>query len=101
MGYSIPDTGQEKDLEKENVYEELVELIGTEAANRLVDYFAGSSLYIPKRIFNERQYQQIRIEFKKGVSYRELAMKYDYSEIHIRDIVHKKKAKVFWIKPSE
>jgi Mor family transcriptional regulator len=80
-------------LEKDDVYEELEELIGTEATNRLVNYYAGSSIYIPKRIANEQQYQQIRVEFKKGASYRELAMRYGYSERYIRRIVHKTKAK--------
>jgi Mor family transcriptional regulator len=74
-------------------YKELEELIGTEAANRLVDHYSGSSIYIPQRIVIMRQHQEIRKEFKNGASYRELALRYDYTETHVRRIVHKKKAK--------
>ena len=37
------------------IYEELKGLVGTEAANCLVNRYAGSSLYIPKRVASELQ----------------------------------------------
>ena len=71
---------------KDDVYEELKDIIGPEAADRLVDYYSGSGLYIPQSIAIKRKHGQIRDEFKKGASYRELARRYGFTERHIRNI---------------
>jgi Mor family transcriptional regulator len=80
--------------EKENdVFEELQELVGTEAADRLVNHYSGSSIYLPKGIQIRRQYKKIIEEFKQGASYKELARRYGLTERWIRTIVHKKRPK--------
>lgn len=78
-------------LEKDTVFEELETLVGTEAADRIADFYSGANLYIPKHVINGRKYQKIREEFRGGAGYRELAIKYGYSVQHIRNIVHKKR----------
>jgi Mor family transcriptional regulator len=75
-------------VEKSDVFEELEHIIGAEAANRFVDFYSGASIYIPKNIITERTYKKIRDEFKNGASYRELAVRYGYTQRHIRRIVH-------------
>jgi len=79
-----------KNLEEDDVYEELKELVGPEAADRLVERYLGSNLYLPKRIYIKRKYKKIREEFKNGASYREIGFKYGYSERYVRVIVHGK-----------
>ncbi|MDR1637990.1 MAG: hypothetical protein LBR93_11725 [Treponema sp.] len=75
-------------MEKSDVFKELENILGTEAANRFVDYYCGSSIYIPRNIIVERKHRKIRKEFGDGASYRELALRYGYSERHIRTIIH-------------
>jgi Mor family transcriptional regulator len=78
-------------LEKNDVFEELESILGTEAANRFVDFYAGSNLYVPRSIKIEWRHRKIRDEFREGAGYRELAIKYGYSERHVRRIIHGKK----------
>jgi len=73
-------------LEKDDVYEELKDIIGPEAAKRLVEYYAGTNIYYPKRIVKKLRNQQIRKEFKDGASYLELTARYGLSEQQIRNI---------------
>jgi Mor family transcriptional regulator len=70
------------------VFEELECILGTENANRLVDVYHGSNLYISEAIVIARKYREIREQFKNGTSYRELGIRYGYTERHIRRIIH-------------
>jgi Mor family transcriptional regulator len=81
-------------LEEDGVYEELIELVGEEAAKRIVDYYSGTNVYYPKRISLRLKHRKIRNEFKNGAGYRELSFKYGYSEIYIRTIIHGKERKL-------
>jgi Mor family transcriptional regulator len=74
-------------------FEQLVELIGAEAARRVAESFAGENLYIPKRVITTEQYETIRQEFRDGATYRGLARRYGYSERYIRNIIHRKDKK--------
>jgi Mor family transcriptional regulator len=78
---------------KDGVFEELQGNIGTEAADCLVDTYAGSNLYIPKGVGIRRKHKEIREEFKQGAGYKELARRYGYTEMWIRQIVHKRRPK--------
>jgi Mor family transcriptional regulator len=91
MGYDISEKGAA--LEKSDMFEELEDLLGTEAANRFVDFYSGSNLYTPKSIKIKKKHRKIREEFREGATYRELAMRYEYTEQHIRNIVHRKERK--------
>jgi Mor family transcriptional regulator len=92
MNYYIPGGGGTV-LEKNDVFKELETILGTEAANRFVDYYSGSILYTPKSIIIARKHRKIREEFKNGATYRELAVRYGYTETHIRNIVYRKERK--------
>jgi len=69
----------------------IVELVGTKAAFRIAEAFAGSSVYIPKTIMKHKEYHEIRGRHRAGATYKELSGKYGYTETHIRNIVHTKK----------
>jgi Mor family transcriptional regulator len=77
----------------DDIFAELVEIVGKEVASRLVDFYSGSSIYIPKNIIIEQKHRKIREEFRNGSVYRELAVRYGYSDQHIRNIIHKKERK--------
>ena len=78
-------------MSDENILEDLEGIIGTEAATRLVGHYSGSNLYIPQSIITKQNHQKIREEFKNGATYRELAMRYGYTERHIRRIIHRRR----------
>lgn len=80
-------------MEKDDVYEELQDVIGEEAAKRFVEHYSGSSLYTPRKILLETKHRKIREEFKQGASYKELARRHGLTERHIRRIVHKRRPK--------
>lgn len=65
----------------------IAELIGIENYIKLVDFYGGSSIYIYKRdsFLRILRDKQIRKEFKGN--YRELAQKYNLTEIAIRNII--------------
>jgi len=74
-------------------FEQLEDLIGAEAAWKIAEVFAGSTIYIPKSILTNKNYFDIRRKYKTGSSYRELALEFGYTETHIRNIIHQKKDK--------
>jgi Mor family transcriptional regulator len=78
-------------MEKNEVLEELKEVIGIEAADRFVDHYSGTNLYTPKGIGLKRKYRKIREEFRDGAGYKDLARRYGYSEQHIRNVIHRRK----------
>ena len=56
---------------------------------QLMKYFAGTTIYIPKlsEIERIRRNEKIRTEYKSGNSMKVLAIKYDLTEVQIRNIV--------------
>jgi Mor family transcriptional regulator len=87
---SIETVDDKDDIEcKNEVFEELRELLGNEQAEKVADYFSGSLVYFSKNIAVARKYREIRKAFREGANYRELSAKYRYTETHIRNIVHK------------
>jgi Mor family transcriptional regulator len=80
------------DIEHRNeVFEELKELLGNEQAEKVADYFSGSLVYFSKNVITARKYREIKRAYREGASYRDLSIRYGYTEGHIRRIVHKKK----------
>ena len=66
-------------------------LIGPENFRKLMEVYGGAYLYIPKtdRLERMERNERIRAEFD-GYNFRELARKYDLTEITIRSIVSDK-----------
>lgn len=77
---------QLEDLEADQ--RELADCIGMEAYRKLVENYAGSALYVrkPDTVTATVRNAQIQEEFN-GYNYRELAKKFNLSEISIRRIV--------------
>jgi Mor family transcriptional regulator len=73
-------------------FEMVQELIGVDEAHKLMKAFGGSVIYIPKPKLGSTSelHQSIKQEFRNGANYRDLAIKYGYTQTHIRRIVHKK-----------
>jgi Mor family transcriptional regulator len=84
------DLFQKNDIDSDDDFEQLKNIIGNEKAVRVVEFFAGSNIYIPKSEQTMENYRAIRQEYKDGANYRELSAKYGYTETHIRRIVHAK-----------
>jgi Mor family transcriptional regulator len=87
------DLFQENDIDSDDSFEQLKNIIGNEKAIRVVEFFAGSTVYIPKSAQTMENYRAIRQEYKTGANYRELSVKYGYTETHIRRIIHAKRDK--------
>jgi Mor family transcriptional regulator len=83
---------QQQRLFKGELFDEIKELIGNDNANRIVKYFAGSNIYIPKSVVTKERHRSMRTEFKAGANYMELANKFGYTENYVRRIVHRKGA---------
>jgi Mor family transcriptional regulator len=77
-------------MDANETYEQLTELIGAEAAWQVAKSFAGSPMYISKAVITAAQHKAIRQEFKDGATYRELAIRYGYTERYVRTIIHRK-----------
>jgi Mor family transcriptional regulator len=74
----------------DDVIEQLAMLLGSEKAGEVATFFSGESIYIPKRSVIRKRHALIRAEYHTGASYQELALRYGYTEKHIRNIVNKK-----------
>lgn len=71
--------------------QEVAELIGLENFRKLMEVFGGGYIYIPKtdKLDRMERNERIRADFD-GYNFRELAQKYDLTEITIRSIVSDK-----------
>ena len=84
----------QEDIRLEDLSEgqqEVAALIGPENFRKLMEVYGGAYLYIPKtdRLERMERNERIRAEFD-GYNFRELARKYDLTEITIRSIVSDK-----------
>jgi Mor family transcriptional regulator len=78
-------------MSENEVFDGLKGAFGTEYAHKISHYFAGSQVYFGKGVVISEKHQEIREKYKNGVSYRELASHYGYTEHHIRRIIHGRK----------
>jgi len=69
-------------------FELIEDMIGTENAFKIAEAFAGSNIYIPKKILIRKNHHNIRKKYKAGSTYHELSVKYGYTTTHIRNIIH-------------
>lgn len=67
-------------------FKDIVEGIGIEAAYKLCELYGGLSIYIPKVDYLTKRLRLLSIQedYKKGVSFVEIAKKYNMSLNHIR-----------------
>ena len=67
----------------------IAKVIGQEKAMALADYFNGTVLYVPKldKVLRNRKHELIREGRKRGIPYRDIALKYNISDRWVREIV--------------
>lgn len=70
-----------------NIYREISEKLGMEAAMEIFQMFKGQQISFPVRFFNPKMIQQNIIEEYDGTNIRTLAIKYNYSEKTVRRII--------------
>lgn len=68
---------------------ELVKCIGIESYYKLTQQYGGSSVYIARPAIIDRQERNRMIinEFEKGLSYREIAVKYGLTAFWVKQII--------------
>lgn len=68
---------------------ELIDTIGLEHTQKLVNTFGGSQLYIPmiENIAKEYRNSEIYRDYKNGMNYHALSQKYNLSSVTIRKVV--------------
>lgn len=72
-----------------NVYREISEHLGFDAAMRMYQMFKGQQVSFPMRFFNPEKIQQIIVQEYDGTNVKTLAIKYGYSEKTVRRIIKK------------
>jgi Mor family transcriptional regulator len=77
--------------DKNEVFDELTQLLGSEQAGKVAAHFAGSSVYIPKSLVVAEKHRRIAEEYRGGATYRELSLKYGYTERYVRIITLRKR----------
>ena len=70
-----------------NVYREVSEKLGMDAAMEIYRMFKGQQISFPVRFFNPVRIQQAIVEEYDGSNVRMLAVKYNYSEKTVRRII--------------
>jgi Mor family transcriptional regulator len=61
----------------------LKELIGEAEAQKIARNLGGVNIYIPKNVITVQVHRTILQEYKAGVTYRVLALKYGYTESYL------------------
>ena len=78
-------------MEKEQlagIYREIADLLGIDNAIKMHQYFKGQQVSFPSRIYDlEYLEKNIKEEYEKGMSVRELSKKYEYTERRIRQFL--------------
>ena len=72
----------------------LRDLVGPEVYADIVKEFGGQAIYIARRPPRDELYDQIRAEHQDGARYRDLARKYNYSEVYIRRLCREGRVRV-------
>lgn len=70
-------------------YQYIAELIGLKKAILILEHFGGSTIYIPKIDSYKRHNRNMKIveDYRSGINYSQLAMKYDLTSVRIRSII--------------
>lgn len=81
-----------KDVEKNtdlynDIYKEISDLLGIEAAQKIYVRFKGQQITFPVRLYDPQLIQQNVIQEYDGTNIAELAQKYGYSEKTIRRMI--------------
>jgi len=74
------------------MYQELIEELGVDMANRFIKRFGGEQMYVPtfRTILRFSRDQQIRSESIQGKSIRELSIEFGLSQMRISQVLRGK-----------
>ena len=75
------------DAERFQTYHRLVEIIGQEAADKLLREFPAGTVYLPKLALKYPIYAKLYREWEDGASYDDLGRRYGFGRTHCRYIV--------------
>jgi len=64
-------------------------IAGPDVTARLVEEFAGQSVYIPKNYAKRSVHDEVVADYNAGFSYKELARKYHFTVSWVREICKK------------
>lgn len=76
-----------------NVYREIADELGIDAAKTIYRMFRGQQISFPLRFLHPDKIKERILEEYDGTNVRELARKYDYSEKTIRRAIREQKQK--------
>lgn len=82
------------------LYNELQGSIGSAAALRVFELLQGQQVYFPSYVSQLHRNRAILEDFRAGMSYRKLAIKYHLTQKHIRNITAPKNRKPTHRKPE-
>lgn len=84
-------------------FREVARIIGIKAALDLVQGFAGCQLYVPKLATIARQqiYRQMYDEFRRHGNFKQVAVKYNLSESHTRQVIKEEHRRRFPVRERQ
>lgn len=77
----------DEELPLNDVYREIADELGAEAAKTVYRLFRGQQISFPQRLYHPDRIREIIRREYNGSNVRELAKKYDYSEKTVRRIL--------------
>ena len=69
----------------------LFEIVGQEKALEVIRAYEGTNVYFSKTLLRKYTHEKIKNAYRDGLSYKELADKYGYSESYVRRICNPRK----------
>lgn len=74
-----------------NIYRELAELLGSNAARKVWENYAGLTVNFPKRLYSKEYTMEFIESHAKNMSPKNIAREVDLSERRVRQIIQEKK----------
>jgi len=66
-------------------------IVGQEKALEVIRVYEGTNVYFSKTLLRQHAHEKIKNAYRDGLSYKELAEKYGYSESYVRRICNPQK----------
>lgn len=81
------------DIENLNpLYKELAYAVGTDSMLNIYSLFKGQQISFPTRLFSKEYITKSIMSEYNGSNIKDIALKYDYSERWVREIISRKKS---------
>lgn len=73
------------------IYQEMTELIGEQAINKLYQNFRGQQIVFPMRLYNKEYVVKELLERYDGANLKQLALEFGYTERYLRTLIKQSK----------